>query len=453
MRSVLLVLLLVALATPVPTGDALQGSLPEPGTRLLIDDGGLPGIDVGHRPNDPPRPPGGEGGHVVVTPEGGEDAGPTERVAEDLAYMPGRVVVKLKGLASRDDVRAVAATVDADVDPRSTYANFDVLRIDESSDPEAAAVRLRAVPAVEYAHADYRVYADYQPNDPLYAQQWNFPAIDMERAWDVNTGATSNIIVAVLDTGVAFRPATLRYNARAFVDDTGRAYRALGPIDVPFAAAPDLTGPDRFVTPYDFIWDDVTPVDLDGHGTHVAGTIGQLTDNNTGGAGMAFNVRLMPVKVIADEWDGIFGAPTTGTVTVLARGIRYATDNGARVINMSLGFRTALPPASVAVLEDAMRYAVSRGVFIAASSGNAFETGNLVQQPAEICSRVDGAMSVAALARDFTRAYYSSTGNHVEIAAPGGDQRRFGTTGGILQQTYSSTASATFSFPDRKSVV
>ena len=78
---------------------------------------------------------------------------------------------------------------------------------------------------------------------------------------------------------------------------------------MPFAAAPDLAPASRFVSPRDFIWDDDLPLDLDGHGTHVAGTIGQATNNGVGAAGMAFNVQIMPVKVIAELWDDIFEQP------------------------------------------------------------------------------------------------------------------------------------------------
>jgi serine protease len=206
--------------------------------------------------------------------------------------------------------------------------------------------------------------------------------------------------------------------------------------------ATELAPSTRFVAPHDFIWDDNIPVDLDGHGTHVSGTIGQLTNNggsnttgdskNGGGtAGVAFNVKLMPVKVIDSHWDDIFGSPNQGTDDVVARGIRYAADNGAKVINMSIG-RTG--PAAP-VVESAINYAVGKGCFIAIAGGNDFMSGNPTEVLAEIASRVQGAVSVAAVDRNKGHATYSSTGTWVELSAPGGEFQNFGASGGILQQT------------------
>ncbi len=139
------------------------------------------------------------------------------------------------------------------------------------------------------------------PNDPLYSSQWNLPAIDMENAWAIQPGATTDIIVAVIDSGMAFKTASFRYTRTTPFRDGLIVYPALGSVLIPFAAAPELGPSDssRFVAPHDFIWGDELPVDLDGHGTHVAGTIGQLTNNGVGVAGMAYNVRLMPLKAIA----------------------------------------------------------------------------------------------------------------------------------------------------------
>jgi serine protease len=275
----------------------------------------------------------------------------------------------------------------------------------------------------------------FVPNDPLYSMQWNFPAIDMEHAWDLNPGASASVTVAVIDSGVAYRNAVLRRNIpswRATNGTTVFTFPALGVTDIPFAAAPDLAGANRFVSPRDFIWNDTDPLDLDGHGTHVAGTIGQLTNNAVGGAGMAFNVRIMPVKVIDSLWDDILGSPFEGTDDVVSRGVHYAVDNGAKILNMSIG-RTG-PPSPL--LQEALFYAVFHGAFVSIAAGNDFEDSNPIEWPAFYANGIKGVVAVGSVGRDRQRAYYSTTGPYVELAAPGGNQRVGGTPGGILQQTY-----------------
>jgi serine protease len=262
----------------------------------------------------------------------------------------------------------------------------------------------------------------------------------MERAWDINRGGNSSVTVAVLDTGVAFEDIVIRYNTLPFTvifADGSRQAVNHGTIDVPYAAATDLVGGGRIVAPYDFTWNDAHPVDTNGHGTHVAGTIGQLTDNGVGGAGMAFNVRIMPIKMIAgSNWDFIFRAPSPGfSDDKVARAIRYAADNGAKAINMSFG-RTG-PPAPV--VEDAVRYAVGRGAFCVFSAGNSALAGSPDERYAEIATRVEGAVGVGAVGQGLTRARYSSVGSWVELSAPGGDTFTLGPPGGILQQTLDAT--------------
>jgi serine protease len=328
---------------------------------------------------------------------------------------------------------------------RPSYANFDVLRIDPNEDAETVADELSRRSDVEYAQPAYRMHKSFVPNDQFYSQaQWNMPLIDMERAWDIQGTAGSQITVAVLDSGVAFEDKVIRFRGREFVDDLGNVHPALGTVDIPFAAAPDLVTAGRFVAPHDFIWDDNDPLDLDGHGTHVSGTIGELTNNGVGLAGVAFNVKLMPVKVIDSDWDVIFGAPNEGTDDTVARGIRYAADNGAKIINMSIG-RTG-PPAPV--VEDAIKYAVGKGAFIAIAAGNDFLDGNPMEVVAEIASRVAGAVSVAAVDRSSNHAFYSSTGSWVELAAPGGASRGFGSSGVVFQQTIDLTFGFCLAEPD-----
>ncbi len=349
-------------------------------------------------------------------------------------YVAGRVLVKFRdGTSPAVRLSSLARmSVAGQASERPSYANFDVVGIDPNGDVEAAAEAFGQRPEVEYAQPLYRMSKRFVPNDSLYKQyQWNLPLIDMERAWDIQSTAGSSITVAVLDTGVAFESKVIRFNAQAFTDDLGNVHPALGTIDVPFAAASDLFAPGRFVAPYDFVWGDADPVDLDGHGTHVSGTIGQLTNNAFGTAGVAFNVKLMPVKVLGSDWDAIFGALDLGSDSTVARGIRYAADNGAKVINLSVG-RTG-PPSPV--VEDALRYAVSKGAFVAVAGGNDFETGNTPDVIADIAARVNGVVSVGAVDRAKNHAFYSTTGPTIELVAPGGSTRGFGGDGLIVQQT------------------
>ena len=389
-----------------------------PSVRALISDFTPPGIDTGVRDVDPPR---------ADTLAGA--------MGNPLPYLRGSIIVKFKPGTAPAAQRAMLARAGASTTMEApSYADFNIVTIEENADPEAAARQLDAQPDVEYAQARYRVHAMFVPNDPLYSMQWNYPAIDMERAWDLNPGANSSVIVAVLDSGVAYRNALVRFTAPAFTLQGGATFPALGQIDVPFAAAPDLGGADRFVSPRDFIWNDADPLDLDGHGTHVSGTIGQLTNNGIGVAGMAFNVRLMPVKVIDSTWDDIFGGRgiNFGTDDVVARGVRYAVDNGAKVLNMSIG-RTG-PPSPL--LQEALIYAVAHGAFVSLAAGNNFENANPTEYPAAYANGIKGVVAVGSVGRDRQRAYYSSTGSYVELAAPGGNQRAGGAPGGVLQQTF-----------------
>ena len=370
------------------------------------------------------------------------------------AYDRGHIIVRFRDEAGPDARgRAVAwATRSGTIAARPSSANFDIVTIDVNEDAEAVARALATRGEVQYAQPDYRVHTLMVPNDPLYqTMQWNLPLINLEKAWDIQPQAGSNITVAVLDTGIAYTNGTINANLPAFIDDQGVRYPALGPVTIPYSAATQLITSGRIVAPYDFIWDGTRPpLDFNGHGTHVSGTIGQLTNDGIGPAGVAFNVKLMPVKVIDSVWDDIFGSPNVGTDSVVARGIRYAADNGAKVINMSIG-RTG-PPDTAPAVEDAIRYAVGKGVFVAIAAGNEFEEGNPKEVLADIASRVQGAVAVAAVDRNATvgdrkcsgtstsspscHAYYSGVGSWVELSAPGGSERQFGRDGYIWQQTF-----------------
>ena len=435
---------------------------------------GLPAVDAGMATETTHAPSTAETLHRVELRRAMQD----QRAGLSAPYTPGRLIVRFKDAASSaarlNALRSASST--AVIGERPSDANFDVVRMDPTEDPEAAAEVLRARPEIDYVQPAYRVHTMFVPNDPYYLSspsftpgQWNLPLIGLEQAWDIQPAAGSTITVAVLDTGMAYMNATITATLPAFRDDQGTQYPALGPVVIPYSAADQLvggSGAGRVVKPRDFIWDGTPsqfmPLDFDGHGTHVSGTIGQLTNDHIGTAGVAFNVKLMPVKVIDSIWDDLFGAPGSGDDATVARAIRYATDNGANVINMSIGREG--PPDTAPAIEEAIRYAVSQGVFIAIAAGNAYENGNPKEVIAEIASRVQGAVSVAAVDRHAVgqtgtrrcqgtpaspdcHAYYSSSGPWVEISAPGGSERGFDRDGYVWQQTFDFNLTDTFLQP------
>ena len=132
------------------------------------------------------------------------DGAPADRIgASGARYTAGKLIVKFRdGTSSSARVSALSAA-SARASARPTYADFDIVTIDPGDDAEAAARALASRPDVAYAQPAYRCRAQFKPNDAFYADQWNLPDIDMERAWDIQPEAGSAIVVAVLDTGVA----------------------------------------------------------------------------------------------------------------------------------------------------------------------------------------------------------------------------------------------------------
>ncbi len=232
------------------------------------------------------------------------------------------------------------------------------------------------------------------PNDPLYPKQWHMRQIGMPEAWKLADG--NGVIVAVLDTGVGFE-----------------AYKK-------FYELPDLKGI-QWVKPYNFVANNKHAADDHGHGSHVTGTIAQVTNNGIGVSGIARNVKIMPLKVLS--------AGGSGSVAGIADAIRYAADNGAKVINMSLG--GAFPSK---VLEKAVKYAFDEGVTVICAAGN--DGKGKVGYPAAY----PGAVAVAATQDDEATTFYSNWGKEIDIAAPGGNTRdssggRNNPDGGVLQNT------------------
>jgi len=326
-----------------------------------------------------------EGGFAALTPK---------RTPE---YVPGEILVKFKDVASKKQIESINSMYETSVLYISPYAGFKRIKIPpDKTVPEMVEVYGKN-PLVEYAEPNYIAYAYWTPNDPYYSYQWHFPQIKMPSAWDIEQGGDRGVIVAVVDTGVAY-------------EDYG-----------PYQKAPDLAGT-NFVSGYDFVNDDSHPNDDAGHGTHVTGTIAQTTNNDLGVAGIAFNCSIMPVKVL--------GADGSGTSQQVADGVYYAVDNGAKVINCSLG--SASPSSTI---YNAVQYAYSYDVVFVAATGN--DNSSSIIYPA----RYDEVIAVGAVRYDKARAPYSNYGAGMELMAPGGDtsvdQNGDGYADGVLQQTFS----------------
>jgi len=183
--------------------------------------------------------------------------------------------------------------------------------------------------------------------------------------------------------------------------DTGVAYTDRGR----FRRSPDLEA-DRFVPGYDFVDGDRFPVDRNGHGTHVASTIGQATNNGFGLAGIAYGARLMPVRVLDVHGEG--------ESDDISAGIRFAARHGADVINLSFEFSAGVTGSSIPDILDALDYARRRGALVVGASGNA--DAGAVAFPA----RARAVLSVGATTEHGCQAEYSNQGAGLDIAAPGG---------------------------------
>jgi type VII secretion-associated serine protease mycosin len=208
------------------------------------------------------------------------------------------------------------------------------------------------------------------PNDAYYqSYQWNLRQINAPQAWTITTGQP--VVIAVVDTGV------------------------------------DLSHPDlaaHVVPGYNVISPTISADDDEGHGSHVAGIAAAVTDNSTGVAGVSWNARIMPVKVLDAEG--------SGSSADVAEGVIWAADHGARIINLSLG--SGWPSLAV---RDAVNYAHGRSALIIAAAGNEYQEGNPVGYPAAYAD----VLAVAATGDQDEHASYSSTGPYVDVAAPGGN--------------------------------
>ncbi|MCX7571249.1 S8 family peptidase [Tumebacillus sp. DT12] len=204
------------------------------------------------------------------------------------------------------------------------------------------------------------------PNDPQYSSQWHWPNIYAPQAWDITTG-NSMYKIAIIDTGIDYQH-------------------------------PDLAG--KLLPGYDFANNDSDADDDQGHGTHVAGTASALTNNANQVAGLDWNARLLPVKVL--------NASGSGYTSDIIDGLYFAADNGAHAVNMSLG-----GGGYSQAFQDAINYLWGRGGILVAAAGSSSTSG--YSYPAAY----NNVVAVAATTTSNTKASFSNYGTWVEVAAPG----------------------------------
>jgi serine protease len=313
---------------------------------------------------------------------------PASAVAE--GYAAGEVLVRYEngaGAAAAADVERLTGIETEETLPGGT----ERVAIEDGDSVQETLAQLRSDPRVAYAVPNWRVRAAALiPNDPGRRLQWNLfePfGIGMPEAWELAAarGAPGGrgAVVAVLDSGVAY-------------ERFGR-----------FRRAPDLRAR-TFTRGYDFVDDDRHPNDEHGHGTHVAGTIAQATNNRLGTAGIAYGAKIMPLRVL----DSV----GRGYVFAVARAIRYAARRGADVINLSLDFHPSVRAAHIPDVLSAIRYARRRRAVLTAAAGNEGEL------PVLYPARAPGVIAVGATTHTGCQAYYSSTGSELDVMAPGGGE-------------------------------
>jgi subtilisin family serine protease len=321
-----------------------------------------------------------------ATAQGGDDGFPEFISVSE--YKPGEILVKFDaGYAINAATNIMSAYRASQID--TIYGSqVQVWQVPEGNELEIAA-QLSREAGIAFAEPNY-LYSVFttSPDDPSYlnGSQWAHQNIHSAAAWDLSTGSNT-ITIAIVDSGI----------------DEGH---------------PDLAG--KIVPGYDFVDKDPDPHDENGHGTHVAGIAAAITNNETGVAGMSWGARIMPIRTM--------GANGTGYNSDITAGINWAYQNGAKIINLSLG-----GPDYSQAMQDAINAAHAAGTLVVAAMGNCRMGGsdcpgvNPVMYPAAN----NNVFAVSSVTRTDTYAYYSQFGAQVDIAAPGGQMSNYHDANGI----------------------
>lgn len=280
-------------------------------------------------------------------------------------YEPNKIIVGFKPKITAKKAKKIIEQNKHTVDSKISKLNTYIVTVKGNAKKEL--IKYKKNSSVKFAELNYNIEKFSMPNDPLFDQQYGPQIIQAPEAWEIERGQSNFVTVAIIDTGVS-------------------------------KSHPELK--DKLVPGYDFINNDSDPDDDEGHGTHVAGIASATTDNNEGIAGISWHAKIMPIKVL--------DASGSGTWESVSKGIVWAADNGADVINMSLG---GAYPSEMA--KQAVNYAYNKGVTIIASAGNSGDSH--YYYPASF----DVVISIAATDSSDNRAWFSTFNDKVDLAAPG----------------------------------
>lgn len=280
------------------------------------------------------------------------------------SFAPGEIIVQFRPLVPQAVIDQINQSAGVQIKEKLLLPRTFVLRVSQGQE-ERVVQTLSGNPLVSYAELNFQAQALEVPNDPYFSNQWGMVKVQAPEAWNLNHGSSA-VRIAIADTGIDNDHEDLSSRVVARVN---------------FTDAP-------------------TDDDLYGHGTHVAGIASAITNNATGVAGLGYDASLMSVKVLNDSGSGYY--------SWVANGINWAADNGAQVINLSLG-----GSSGSTTLKNAVDYAWSKGVVLACAAGN---SGN---PSATYPAYYTNCLATAATDSNDQKASWSSYGSWVDVAAPG----------------------------------